>query len=128
VEQIILEKDSIEQICAESWDLSIHERIVFYKWLNSLFPEPSYESDSSSSIAVERLLLECLEVTWGEGSEVLIIEGVLAGWIVAVEEGRIVRGRAVGFLEGMEEYLAGLVAYYDALGWANERPHKSSIR
>jgi hypothetical protein len=120
VGQIILEKDTIEQICAESWDLSIHDRIILYKWLKSLFPVAEDGGLETSSFSGEELVLECLEVTWGQGSEMLIIDGPLEGWIMSVENGRIIRGRATGFLNGMEEYLVGLVEYYDALGWSTD--------
>jgi hypothetical protein len=106
IEHILLEGKRIRQICASS-DLPIPEHVAF---LNSL--KTAFAGDDS---ATNELVLECLEVTWGQGTEYLVIEGALEGWLFAVTEGRVIRGRASNFLVGMERFLETVVGHYDTI-------------
>ena len=111
IEHVLLERDHIEKICADSWDLKLTEKIALFNDFRKLF--------SGVEPAEGEAILECLEVTWGQGIEYLVLEGELEGWILSVKEGRVVRGRAIGFLEGLERFLQSLVGYYQIIAQDN---------
>ena len=112
IEHILLEYQHIEKVCADSWDLQLPEKIKLFNIFNRLFStgEPAEYGEA---------ILECLEVSWGQGVEYLVIEGPLEGWILGVKDGRVVRGRASGFLEGLEKFLESLVGYYQIIAQDN---------